>query len=239
MPNPIQPIPSVSPDQEAEHPAGVGAKKAKKALDLSPEDFMKLFLEQLKHQNPSSPMDTSTMLQQMANIGQINASGDMQLAMRNLQSDIKQTLGTSQVLGASQLVGKNVQCWADKIPLVAKEGLSGSVGLPKAASAITVTIKDSAGKEVKTLDLGGTGSAGLVDFKWDGKVTDAAGIEHEVAPGVYEISATAMIDGKKTPPLKTTGTFKVNSVALDKKVGVIVNINELGGKYMKDIVKIM
>ncbi|MEO8400427.1 MAG: FlgD immunoglobulin-like domain containing protein [Gammaproteobacteria bacterium] len=202
---------------------------------LSPDDFIKLFLAQMKNQNPMHPSDSSAILQQMAEISTISASKDMQNTLNALSKSVNTTLGNSQVLEATQLIGKKVQIPSAIAPLVAEEGLSGSVFLPAPATSVSVTIKDATGATVRTIECPASPTGGLLDFKWDGKNSDGK----QLNPDFYNISATAMIGGKSIP-VHTAGAFTVKSVALNQKTGgVILNVDGLGGTDMGDIIKIL
>lgn len=206
---------------------------------LSPDDFITLFLAQLKNQNPMQPTDSSQVLQQMAEITSIQTAKDMQKSMADLENNIDSTLGKSQVLQASQLIGKKVEIQSDYSYLDADDGLSGSVGVPSSASNVQVSIKDQTGAVVDKIDLGPTTSSGLVDFSWDGTIKNQDGTTTKLPPGNYSISATATI-GDKTQDLPVAGAFKVKSVALDQTNGnVNLNLNSYGGISIDQIIKIM
>lgn len=229
--------PAASGDQPVARKTGMSA--------LKPEDFVTLMLQQLKHQNPMNPTDSNSMLQQMSQISQMSASTDMQQTMRNMQQtmlgvsqSVNSTLGNSQVLEATQLIGKNVVLESGVSPLVkdptsGASVMAGSVMVPAASSKVSVTVMDSSGNTVKTIDLGSAGQAGLMDFTWDGMDADGK----VLPPDYYHISATANVDGSEVPA-RTAGSFKVNSVALDQS-GVILNVDGLGGKSMGDLIKIL
>lgn len=198
--------------------------------DLSKDDFMTIFLTQMRMQSPLKPYDSAQMLQQMSMLTSLTASEELQKTIHGLGINIAK----SQVMSASQLIGKKVQIPAGVSPLVKGEGLSGSVILPADVSKVTITIKDKDGKVVKTIDKGASGS-GVLDFDWDGK--DAEG--NELNPDFYKISAEATIDGKQIQ-LHTAGTFKVGSVAMNPANGaVILNVDGLGGVDMGEIIKIL
>jgi flagellar basal-body rod modification protein FlgD len=204
---------------------------------LSPDDFITLFLAQMKNQDPTNPTDSNQILQQMAEISSISSSQALQDSMDSLSKNVDLALGNTQVLQATQLIGKKVEVPTPNglTPLVADEGLSGSVLLTAPATDVKVTIKDPAGNIVKTIDLGASQSTGLVDFKWDGKSDDG---QTTYKPDYYQVSAVAVVNGKPTT-VNTAGSFKVNSVALNQKTGgVILNVEGLGGINMGDIVKI-
>lgn len=194
------------------------------------DDFMKIFLKQMQMQSPLKPYDSSAMLQQMSQLTSLSATENLDKTIKGLNESI----GKSQVVTASQIIGRKVQVVNNVSPLVKGEGLSGSVLVPAAANDITITIKDSHDRIVKTISKSAAGS-GVVDFSWDG----LDGNNVEMNPDFYKISATATINGKQTG-LMTAGTFKVGSVAMNPSDNsVILNVDGLGGIGMGDIIKII
>lgn len=230
------PITSVDANQGTS-PYQTGEAPRQDRTKLNPDDFVKLFLTQLTHQNPLQPTDSSAILQQMSQVSSIEAANNMQKSMSALADSVHASLANTQLLQATALVGKNVEIQSGVSPLVKNnEGqiLNGSVFVPDAASDVTVTIKDPTGKNVvKTIELGKTMSSGLLDFNWDGK--DLNG--NVMDPGYYQITATATLNGKQEQ-VGTAGSFKINSVGLDQQ-GVIFNVDGLGGKHAGDIIKIL
>ena len=205
-----------------------GGKVAGKAL--SQDDFMSLFLAQMKTQSPLKPFDSSDMMQQMSQLTSLSATKELEQTIKLMNAN----LGRSSVLSATQLIGKKVAIASDKSPLVANEGLGGSVVVPGDASDITVEIKDKSNKLVKTIKLPGS-SSGVVDFHWDGLDADSK----PMPPDFYNISAKATINGKAVD-VYTAGIFKVNSVTMNRQnSSVILNVDGLGGMDMGDIIKIL
>lgn len=198
---------------------------------LSQEGFLKLLLAQLKLQSPTSPFDSSTMMQQISQLTGLSSAEELAKTVKGLGEN----MGTSQILEASRLVGQSVQIPSETCPLVEREGLKGSVIVPKGVDTVEITIRDTNDKIVKKITMGAPGD-GVLDFTWDGM--DSA-TNQVSAPGYYKISANAVMEGQNTA-LPVAGTFKVNSVALDKGgKGVILNVDGLGGVNIKDIIKIM
>lgn len=209
---------------------GTGITDQLKGNQLNQEGFMKLLLAQLRLQSPTSPFDSSTMMQQISQLTALSSTQSLEKTVKSLSEN----MGTSQILEASRLVGEQVQILSETCPLVSGEGLKGSVVVPKGVDKIEVTIRDSHDNIVKTLNLDAL-SDGVLDFSWDG--LDAS--NNPMAAGYYKVSATAMLDGKNAA-LPVAGTFKVNSVALDRNgKGVILNVDGLGGVSINDIIKIM
>ncbi len=208
--------------------------------ELSPEDFIKIFLAQLKNQNPLQPTDSSSILQQMSAISSIKSSDKLQQTLGNLQNNINLSLGNTQLISATQLIGKKVQI-AQHYSALEQTGetlsLKGSVHVPDKCTNVVVSIKNSAGEVVKRMELGPAGSSGLVDFNWDGMGGEDG--KKKFDPDVYQISAVATINGEEKS-VPTSGSFKVNSVAVNKENGsVIFNLDKWGGVEMKDIVKML
>lgn len=210
--------------------SSVGMTEQLKGSQMTQEGFMKLLLAQLRLQSPTSPFDSSTMMQQISQLTALSSTQSLEKTVENLSEN----MGSSQILEAARLVGGHVQVASETCPLVKDEGLKGSVVAPKGVDKVEVTIRDSHDKIVKTLNLDVL-SDGVIDFSWDGM--DSTG--QQMAAGYYKISANTTLDGKNIT-LPTAGTFKVNSVALDRTgKGVILNVDGLGGVNMKDIIKIM
>lgn len=51
--------------------AGPGAAKSSPSLALDPNEFLQLFVAELKNQDPTKPMDTSQLVQQMSSMSQV------------------------------------------------------------------------------------------------------------------------------------------------------------------------
>jgi flagellar basal-body rod modification protein FlgD len=200
---------------------------------LTPDDFIKLFLAQMKNQNPMKPTDSSAVLQQMSEIQSISTSKDMQKTLTALSDKVDVAMVNGQVLQSTQLIGKHVVIPTSSVPLVKDEGMSGALNVPPGATNIKVSIKDAAGNTIKTVECGSVATGGLVDFKWDGMGDNGKTYD----PAFYSISAMANVKDQAIS-VPTAGAFKVNSVGLDKN-GVVLNVDGLGGQSMSQIIKIL
>lgn len=201
---------------------------------LTQEDFMKLFLAQMKTQSPTKPFDSGEMMQQMSQLTSLSATQQLETTIKMLNTN----MGRSQVLSATQLIGKRVAIASEKSPLTANpdgtSSLDGSVVIPKSTTGTTVEIRDEMNNLVKTIHLPAS-STGIQDFHWDGKNEK----NEPMAAGFYNISAKSTIDGQSTD-VYTAGTFKINSVTMDPKTSsVILNVDGMGGMDMGNIIKIL
>jgi flagellar basal-body rod modification protein FlgD len=68
---------------------------------LDPQAFLQLLVAQLKYQDPSSPMDTSTFMTQTATLSQVQSMTSMQTTLTSLAS-------AQQSQAATDLIGKTV-----------------------------------------------------------------------------------------------------------------------------------
>lgn len=156
---------------------------------LNQEDFMKLMLQQLKSQDPFKPTDNTQFIAQMAQLSTVTGISEM----KNSLTEVVDSLRGSQMLSASNLLGRDVLVETDSVKL--EEGSQGFVGqldLAESAQAVDIEIRNSAGEVVRRLHADAQPSGPLL-FGWDG--TDESGAA--AAPGNYQIVATAQINGQR------------------------------------------
>jgi flagellar basal-body rod modification protein FlgD len=153
--------------------------------DNSQQRFLTLLVTQLNNQDPTNPMDNAQLTSQLAQMSTVTGIQQLNTTLSGL---VSQT-GSSQALQAASLVGTSVL--APGNDLVAGSGTAGfALDMPSSAATVTVTIKDSAGNTVRTLNLGSM-AAGVNGATWDGN--DDAG--NSVAAGTYQYSVAAANGG--------------------------------------------
>lgn len=145
---------------------------------INQQQFLLLFIEQLKNQDPLAPMEPNELTAQLAQFSSLE-----QLTGVNTRLD-----GLSARVGSSllNLLDKEVRFEGDRITL--DDGIATSVGyeLDQGVDELTVTIFDAKGKQVREIELGPQ-AAGKDDFTWDGKGADGT----VLADGTYRIELTA------------------------------------------------
>ncbi len=70
-------------------------------MNLNPQDFIKMMITQLQNQDPLQPMQSSEILSQMSQIGQLQSSTTLQTAINGLMLQ-------NQIGSGSNLMGKSV-----------------------------------------------------------------------------------------------------------------------------------
>lgn len=85
-------------------PTTTATKSNKDSMSMDKEDFLKLFLESLKNQDPMSPMENSDMMAQLSQLGQMEAVSNLSLTV----NEMKNSLLGSQIQQGSSMLGKQV-----------------------------------------------------------------------------------------------------------------------------------
>jgi flagellar basal-body rod modification protein FlgD len=163
------------------------------AQNLS-DTFLKLLVAQMNNQDPLNPVDNSQVTSQMAQISTVTGISSLNSTVSQLVSQLQQ----SQAVQSTQLAGHTVLVPGNSLTLAATSASGssslaayGGFSLAQAADSVSVTVKDSGGATVRTINLGALG-AGVQDFSWDGQ-TDSGS---QAAAGSYSYSVTAKAAGK-------------------------------------------
>ena len=170
-------------------PTATAPARKKDLGALNQEDFMQLMLQQLKSQDPFKPTDNTQFIAQMAQLSSVTGISEM----KNSLVDVVDSLRSSQVLSASNLLGRDVLVSKDTFNLsAAAPSVMGQIELAKPAQQVDIEIRNAAGEVVRRMQSGAQ-AAGPLQFAWDGKDDSGA----TVAAGDYKIQATAMTNGQR------------------------------------------
>lgn len=171
-------------------------------------DFLKLLMIQLSYQDPLSPMDSQQFAAQLAQFSQLE-----QLTQMNQNLDLSQQ--TNLILAqsvnntmAATMIGKNVLAYGDQVELVDGEDATMHYDLDGAAQNVTITIKNSTGTVVRTLEAGPQ-SSGDQEVTWDGLNDEG----DAVSPGLYTFSVSASTAGGTTVQATTYVSGTITGVS--------------------------
>lgn len=186
---------------------------------LGKDAFLQLLVTQMQNQNPLDPQDNSEFVAQLAQFSSLEGISSLNESVTSISS----ALGSSRALQASSLVGRSVVVQNDQAVVDTSKSLNGSVVLPQSVSGATVSVSDTSGKVIKTIELGPQ-SAGNASFIWDG--TNASG--EKVDPGAYRFDAKTTVDGASVA-LGTLLPATVTSVTLSQTGGeMMLNLSGVG-----------
>jgi len=159
---------------------------------LGKDDFLRLLVAQLEHQDPFTPMDNQAFVAQLAEFSTLEQMQNIEATLEEaMQADrlLSQSLSNSLV---TTLIGKEVKVQGERFHL--EEGTMPELGysLPSSAREVTVEIRDEQGNLIRTLQLGAQ-SAGAKKVEWDGKGRDGT----SAPSGNYSFHVRALdSDGK-------------------------------------------
>jgi flagellar basal-body rod modification protein FlgD len=176
---------SITASSAAPAPSGA-ANGPRLSADLG--TFLTLLTTQLRNQDPTKPMDTETLTQQLVQF----ASVEQQLQGNQTLGRLLSLQQAGQLAESAPLIGRRVTVESDALPL--QDG-RGEVVLPAAGRAqrAVVEIQDRAGATIRreTLPLG----AAPTRWSWDGR--DARGVQRP--DGAYRVVVSGRAaDGSTT-----------------------------------------
>ncbi|HEX7684753.1 MAG TPA: flagellar hook assembly protein FlgD [Trinickia sp.] len=199
------------------------------------QTFLQLLVTQLQNQDPTNPMDSSQMTSQLAQINTVTGISQLNTTLTSLASQ----LSAGQSAQASLLIGQSVLVPGTSATTALSTVASGvstgfGVSLDTNASDVTVTIKDSSGQVVGTVDLGAQ-NAGTVPVSW--KPVDSSG--NALPDGTYTITANATTSsGVKATATPLTGA-QVESVVQQSSGGSGLLLNDGTTVDMTQVVAIL
>ncbi|MFW9620307.1 flagellar hook capping FlgD N-terminal domain-containing protein [Sulfurospirillum sp. UCH001] len=203
------------------------AAKTGSSDTLGKDDFLKLLLTELQHQDPTSPMDSDKILTQTSQLATLESATKTNTALENLSTQLKESVSSN----ATNLIGKMGSLGYNAITLSNSKSTY-EVYFPTEIKDGTLTIKDANKNVIKTVDLGdvAAGKSGVLSFDWDGSDNDG----NLVKDGYYSVTADYV---DKTGASKTTqfGVYPVESIRYDNGSSYV----KLGSNYypISDVVE--
>ena len=177
--------------------------------------FYNLLVTQLTNQDPLNPLSNQDLSAQLAQFSTASGVQSLQASMAALTTQLAQTQG----LQAANLVGQTVVFNNNSVTLGTSGTTAGGFTLAAPAQDVQVSVVNSTGQTVRTLDLGSM-ATGVQTFTWDG--TDANG---DAAPtGNYTFNVTATDSSGQSVAAAPFGTGKVQSVLLNGSSGPALQV---------------
>lgn len=171
---------------------------------LDQDDFLTLLLTELQYQDPTDPMDSDKILTQTSQLASLEAAENTTAAL----TELSEKLTASTDLNAVSAIGSMASLGSSAIT-VSSSNADFEVYFPTEITDGTMTIKDTDGNTVKTIDLSdaAAGKSGVVAFNWDGIDNDGTQLED----GYYSVTAT-YTDADGNSKTTQAGVYPVESV---------------------------
>lgn len=145
---------------------------------------MKLFIAQLKFQDPLKPQDPSAMLDQLSQLSLVEQSYNSNTALKDLLT----AQNNSMNMTALSFIGKDVKANGNVATFDGSTSSALEFNLSLPAASAQISIMDSTGKTIRTEALGAC-TAGNNTFAWDGR--DSSGALLPAGAYTFAINATA------------------------------------------------
>ncbi len=156
---------------------------------MDQNSFMKLLIAQMQNQDPMSPMDGTQFASQLAQFSSLQQLQNLNTSMtQSINANYALTQSINNTL-SSTLIGKDVKIGGGNIQDNGQSSIQLGYTLPSAASSVSITITDSNGNVVKTLNNLPT-TSGDNKLSWD--FSDNNGNTLPEGNYTYTVNATSL-----------------------------------------------
>ena len=176
-------------------------------VSMGKEDFLKLLVAQLQHQDPLNPADPTEFTSQLAQFGQLEQLTNANKSLEQLS----RMSGEMEKMSALSLIGQDVIAEGSEFHF---NGESMQLGyrIDAPADKVTLYVQNQSGATLTTITARET-SPGQYFVDWDG-YTD---VGMPLVPGDYSLVVHAIDGDEKTVDSKSLIKGRVKSVDLNGK----------------------
>ncbi len=186
---------------------------------LGKDDFMKLLLVELQHQDPTEPMDSEKILTQTSQLASLESAENTNKSLEALSKSLANTKEFSTIAA----IGKRADLGSDAVKHDEGSTTSFELYFPEYVASGTVNITDLEDNVVAKIDIEDPKSAGVYQFDWDGRDTQGNYVES----GVYRVnSAYKSPDGSENAT--RLGAYPIESVRFEDGKSLV----KLGSNYV-------
>ena len=187
-------------------------KQREASKKLGKDEFFKIMVNQIQHQDPMKPYENEQMAAQMAQFSALEQMVNMNQAIEKL-AQAQQPLHN---LGAAGLIGKYVT--ADSSRVIHTEGKYTEIAfdLPMGAQKVRATIMNEKGESVREIEFLKP-QKGANKIPWDGKRTN----NMNAPSGNYTVQISAYNEKDKPTQVVTQKADIVHGVGFDGKETIL------------------
>ncbi len=199
---------------------------------LGKDDFLKLMIAQMKYQDPLDPLDGTEYTAQLAEFSSLEQ-------LTNMNDKLEAAIGTNYQLTqavnntmTAALIGKRARIDNTSFSYNGQDNFTIGYNLPSTATSVEVTIYDSNGNIVRTMD-DLPRSSGAHNINWDFTDNDGNSVDY----GDYRFEVTAQTSNGEDMTFDYYSFGEIESVRFTSE-GTKLVIN--GVEYfLSDIVEIL
>ena len=184
--------------------------KVKKNTDMDKNDFLKLFVEQLKNQDPMNPMNNYEVAAQLAQYSSLEQLVNLNGSFENF---MKQSAQNAYFQGIN-LIGKNVEYVGDKFTFdpAQNDNVKIKFKLNEPSRKVNVNIYDENGNFVRNIILDDAES-GENSVEWDGFNNNG----NKAPKGLYKYDIVAYNDDGEEVSYTPYGNGIISNISYDKE----------------------
>jgi len=182
------------------------AKRSGGSDKLGKDEFMKLLMAQVTHQDPLNPMDSKGMMDQLTNMGSLEQ-------LVNLNTNVSKLHATQEDMmraNTFSFLDKDVTIRGGGVPVSGGQAPGLQYTIARGANSVKVNILNAQGEPVRQLDVGAQGP-GAHTVTWDGQ--NASG--QPVADGFYRYTVLAQDKDNQSVPVDMYVRGKVSGVRFE------------------------
>jgi len=179
-------------------------KSDKPKNQLDKNDFLKLFVAGLQHQDPFKPRDSAEMASNLANFNSLEQMMNVNSSIVRLQDIMRESKGVEQL----NYLGKQVL--TDIARLAVEDGKilnNLTFDVSKNAANVRVKLSDESGKMLKTIDLG-PHKPGNYQLEWKATPEDKSPLIN----GVYQVEVLGKDYNQLNVPIDIKNTLAITGV---------------------------
>ena len=187
---------------------------------LGTDEFLQLFLTELKYQDPTEPMDNEKILTQTSQLSTLESNEELQTSLKLLADGLQ----ASSQFAIISAIGKTANTGNDSVQIEGGNSVNFSMLFKNPIENGTIKITDANNNTVKTMDLSAhQNSKGSLNFSWDATNNDGLIVDD----GDYKIVASYLNTNGKANT-STLGEQEIQSVKFDNGKAYL----KLGSEYI-------
>lgn len=175
-----------------------GNNSTAKKMGMGRQEFLKLLLTQMKHQDPMNPMKGQEFAAHLARFSSVEQLMNINETLQSRDGMTKQLTESLNSSVAAGLIGKTVQAGGNTITLQDGKETDISFSLGARAEKVTLQVLDPTGRAVRTIEKDNLKS-GEHTLTWNGKNNDGA----QMPDGPYRIAIAAQNANNNPVPTQT------------------------------------
>lgn len=195
---------------------------------LGKDDFMKLLMAQLTHQDPLNPMDHKEFSGQLAQFGSLEQLQNIQKGIEGLQGGV----GDEAKLSALSMIGKKIQTVGNEVQLVQGQAVSLKYQAKDGITPVKAAIYgDNGGKLIREISIDGRKEN--AEIVWDGKDTEGK----DMPPGQYTFRVQGIDKKGQSSEMGTELSGRVTGVDMEGKDTMLL-VQTPGGNTRVNMAKV-